>query len=144
MKILCKNNTGKSLESYEYTFLNEEEFGRFGASPNTQYGEVKVGKQYLVMGMVLFKTYLGYLIDDNGFISVCPCQLFQVIDDKIPSDWYFRVIKNDENIYPFIQAVWGYSEFCFNKNSYEKLIVEKDSDEEYIYFKRKSEFEKLI
>lgn len=144
MKVICISNTGKSLRPYEYHSLKEEEFGRFGASFNTEYGEVKIGQEYLVMGIIMFESYLAYLIDDNGLISACPCQLFEVIDDKIVSEWHFRLIKSDENIYPFIQAIWGYYELCFNENSYENLIVEKDEGEERIYFRRKIELEKRL
>jgi hypothetical protein len=94
------------------------------------------------MGIIVFKTYQYYLIDDNGFISACPCQLFEIIDHKVSSDWYFRPIEKQENIYPFIQAIIGYYELCFDKMSYENLIVERNEDDQRIYFKRKMELEK--
>ena len=144
MKIKCISNLGASLRPYEYHPLNEDEFGRFGCSSISEYGEVKIGSEYLVMGMIMFKSYLAYLIDDNGFISACPCQLFEVIEDNIVSEWHFRLIEREEDIYPFVQAIWGYYELCYNKKSYEKLIIEKDEEEEYIYFRRKIELEKEL
>jgi hypothetical protein len=139
MRIRCLYNTGNALRGYETVVLGEEQFGRFGASGNTEYGEIRVGNEYLVMGMIIFDTYIAYLIDDNGFVSACPCQLFEVIDDKVENNWHFRLVEKNEDIYPYIQAVYGYHEFCSDKKSYEKLIVEKDGEAMRIYFERKND-----
>lgn len=144
MKIRCINNTGLSLRSYEYEpITNKEVFGRFGVSEMAEYG-IKIGKEYLVMGLITFQTYQAYLIDDNGFISACPCQLFEVIDNKVNSNWHFRLIEKDEDIYPFVQAILGYPELCSDKHVYENLIVEMKQDTRRIYFRRKMELEKEL
>ena len=93
------------------------------------------------MGIIIYQTYQAYLIDDNGFILSCPCQLFEILDEKLVPSWCFRTIDKDENIYPFIQAILGYTELCTDKNSYEDLIIEKDESARRIYFKRKIELE---
>lgn len=144
MKVLCKYNLGKDLRPYESKPLEKGEFGRFGASEATEYGELEIGKEYLVMGIVIFETYQAYLIDGNGFISTCPCQLFEIIDDHVPVNWKFRAINKNEEFYPFVQTIMGYPELCSNKNAYEDLIVEKDEEAEQIYFKRKIELEKEL
>jgi hypothetical protein len=59
----------------------------------------------------------------------------------LSSNWAFRLINKDENIYPFVQAVFGYPEFCSNKRAYENLIVNREEEECRIYFKRKMELE---
>lgn len=51
-----------------------------------------------------------------------------------------RVVDKNENIYPFIQAIWGYKELCTDKQGYEKLIVEMDEESQRIYFLGKTEF----
>lgn len=141
MKVRCVNNTGLSLRSYEYSpITNQEVFGRFGVSEMAEYG-IEIGKEYLVMGLITFETYQAYLIDDNGFISACPCQLFEVVDSKVNSNWYFRLIEKDEDIYPFVQAILGYRELCSDKKAYENLIVEMEEGTQRIYFRRKKEFE---
>lgn len=71
------------------------------------------------MGLITFQTYQAYLIDDNGFISACPCQLFEVVNNKVNSNWHFRLIEKDEDIYPFVQAILGYPELCSDKHVYE-------------------------
>lgn len=142
MKVKCLYNTGEDLRAYEIKSLRKEELGRFGATGYTQYGEIQIGKEYLVMGMIMIESYLTYLIDDDGLISACPCQLFEIIDDKVNQNWHFRLIEKDEGIYPFVQAIWGYYELCYDKKSYEKLITEPDDEAIRIYFRRKIELER--
>ena len=93
------------------------------------------------MGIIVFETYQAYLIDDNGFISACPCQLFEVVESKVNSNWHFRLIEKDEDIYPFVQAILGYPELCSDKKAYENLIVEMEEDAQRIYFRRKIQME---
>jgi hypothetical protein len=144
MKVRCIKNTGEALRPYEYKSFEKAMLGRFGATGNSQYGEIEIGREYIVMGLIIFETYQAYLIDDDGFISACPCQLFEVIDDKVNSNWHFRSTEKDEDIYPFVQAIFGYPELCSDKKAYENLIVEKDEDTQRIYFRRKIELEKEL
>ncbi|HZV68959.1 MAG TPA: hypothetical protein VFG10_05415 [Saprospiraceae bacterium] len=139
MKVRARYNTGEDLKDYEIKSLRKEEFGRFGASVFSIYGEIENGKEYLVMGMIMFESYLGYLIDDNGFISTCPCYLFEIVDNKITPNWHFRLVGKEEETYPFVQAIWSYYELCFDKRAYESLIIEKTEESHQIYFKRKFE-----
>lgn len=141
MKVTCLYNTGDALRAYEYESLKKDMLGRFGATVYSQYNELDLEKEYLVMGVIIFKTYQAYLIDNEGFISACPCQLFEVTDNRVHSDWYFRLIEKDEDIYPFVQAIWGYYELCYDKKSYENLIVEKEEVTTRTYFRRKMEQE---
>lgn len=144
MKIRCINNTGVSLRPHEYEpITNKEVFGRFGVSEIAEYG-IEIGKEYLVMGLITFQTYQAYLIDDNGFIAAYPCQLFEVVDNKINSNWLFRLIEKGEDIYPFVQAILGYYELCSDKKAYENLIVEMEQSTQQIYFRRKIELEKEL
>jgi len=141
MKVRCLYNTGKALLDYEYEPLKGGKMGRFGTTIQSEYGELDLGKEYFVMGVIVFQTYQAYLIDDNQFISACPCQLFELIDDKVSSNWHFRPTERQEEIYPFVQAIFGYYELCFDKKAYENLIVEKNELDQRIYFKRKMELQ---
>jgi hypothetical protein len=143
MKIKCLYNTGKALRIYEERPLESHELGRFGATKYTEYNDIEIGKEYLVMGMILFDSYLSYLID-NRTISAVPCQLFEVVDSSVTPNWHFRLIRNDENIYPYIKAIWGYFELCFDEKSYEKLIMEIEDEAQRIYFIRKIEVEQEL
>lgn len=144
MKIRCISNTGMTLRSYEYEpITNKEVFGRFGISEMGEYG-IEIGKEYLVMGLIVFQTYQAYLVDDNGHVSTYPCQLFEVVDDKVNLNWHFRLTEKEEDIYPFVQAIFGYSELCSDKKAYENLIIEMKEDTLRIYFRRKIELEKEL
>lgn len=142
MKVRCLYNTGEALRPFEYKSLAKGVLGRFGATGFSEYGGITLGQEYLVMGVIFFQTYQAYLIDDNGLISACPCQLFEIVDNKVSSNWRFRLIDKDENIYPFIQAIMGYPELCSNKNEYEDLIVEMEKTSVDKYFCRKKELTK--
>lgn len=142
MKVRCIYNTGEALRAYEYRHLKQETLGRFGATGYSEYGELDVGKEYLVMGVIIFETYQAYLIDSNGLVSACPCQLFELVDDNVSPNWHFRLIEKEEDIYPFIQAIWGYYELCSDKRAYENLIIEKKQEDLHIYFIRKIELER--
>ncbi|GAA4314304.1 hypothetical protein [Compostibacter hankyongensis] len=144
MKVRCLYDKGGALRPYEYEPLSKDMMGRFGVTGYSEYGGLTIGQEYLVMGLIIFQIYQAYLIDDNGFISACPCQLFEITDSKLDSNWHFRLIERDEDIYPFVQAVFGYYELCFDKKTYENLIVEKDEESQRIYFRRKIELEKEL
>lgn len=141
MIVKCLYNRGEDLRFFEYSNIEDKNvIGRFGASGHTVFGGVDVGTEYLVMGIIIFKDYQGYLIDDEGLISVYPCELFKITEDRIQNhNWHFRLIEKDENIYPYIQAIFGYPELCKNKKAYEDLIVEMDEDAKQIYLERKKE-----
>ena len=63
---------------------------------------------------------------------------------RLNSNWHFRLIEKDEDIYPFVQAICGYYELCYDKKAYENIIVEKDEESQRIYFRRKIELEKEL
>lgn len=142
MKIRCIYNTGEALRVYENKPLNKDELGRFGATGYTEFG-LTIGKEYIVMGMILGEGTLDYLIDDGGYVSLYPYPLFEVVDNKLPSSWYFKSLKNTDENYPYQEAVWGYYELVFDDTHYEKLV---DVEEEAMrmYFRRKIELEKEL
>lgn len=133
MIVKCLYNTGKALLEYDKKPL--------GLSEYTTYGQLEVGEEFLVMGMIMRQGYLTYLLDSVGVITVCPYQLFDIIENTIPVNWYFKSYTKDYFNYINKEAVWGYHELVFDETHYEKL-VEGDEVAEQIYFKRKIELEK--
>ena len=142
MKVRCIFNTGEDLRSYEKKSLNKEELGRFGATAYTEYG-LTIGKEYIVMGIILGEGTLYYLIDDSGYASVYPYPLFEIVDNKLPQNWFYKALNNIDENYPYQEAIWGYYELCCDKNHFEQLI-EREEDAQRIYFRRKIELEKEI
>mgnify|MGYP005750903853 CR=1 FL=1 len=142
MIVKCIGNTGEFLRRFEHSNLSKPEvLGRFGATAMTSFG-VKIGEVYRVMGIFIFQEFQGYLFDDYGYIYISPCQLFEIIDGAIPSDWKFSLLEHKNPLYPFIQAVFGYEELVSDPFSYEKLIVNKEEVASRIYFQKKMAYEK--
>jgi len=141
MKVRCVYNSGDELLKYNKNQKKYNELGRFGSTKYTEFG-ITLNKEYIVMGMILGKSALEYLIDDDGIISSYPYPLFEVIDNKIPSNWFFKSYNYFDKKYPYIEAIWGYYELVFDDNHYSSLI-EGNRAAERIYFKRKIEIEKM-
>ncbi|MDR1671658.1 MAG: hypothetical protein LBR57_03970 [Alistipes sp.] len=142
MTIRCVHNTGKVLRDYENKRLSKDTFGRFGTSWHTEFG-LEIGKDYLVMGVLYGEGTLDYLIDEGGYISAYPYPLFEVVDNRLPSNWFFKSLKNTDNNYPYQEAICGYYELVHDDTHYEKL-VNYEEDACRIYFRRKIELEKSI
>jgi len=92
------------------------------------------------MGMVMKKGYLNYLVDDGGVISVCPYQLFEIINHDLPSGWHFNAFTVSDENYINREALWGYRELCFVYNHYEQLI-DMNEEAHRIYYQRKIQME---
>ena len=135
MVVKCIYNTGKVLLDYDRKPL--------GASEYTTYGQLEVGEESLVMGMIMRQGYLTYLLDSAGVISTCPSQLFEVLNNRIPTIWHFKSYTKDHFNYINREAVWGYHELVFDDTHYESLI-EMDEEAHSIYFKRKIELENSL
>ncbi|NOQ26943.1 MAG: hypothetical protein GQ564_16405 [Bacteroidales bacterium] len=135
MKIRCQYNSGKIFNDYPQKPA--------GVNEDTEYGLLKIGKEYIVMGILIGEGILEYLIDDGGIISAFPNQLFEVTDNKLPSNWYFRAFTKEDEIYPYQEAIWGYHELCFNNSHYEQLI-EQEEEAVQTYFRQKIALEKYL
>jgi hypothetical protein len=134
MRVICVANTGGILLSYPRRPL--------GTSKETQYGELEINQEYLVMGMITMDDgVLRYLIDDHGNISACPYQFFNVIDDRISSKWFFRAFKIGDAAYAYLEAILGYYELVHDYTHYEKLVDFEEAAHR-TYFRRKIELEK--
>jgi hypothetical protein len=143
MKVRCIANTGEALKLYEVKELGEMELGRFGATSHTLFGGIEIGKEYLVMGIIQGGGTLSYLLDDNGDIGSYPTPLFEIVDNRVGPEWFFSMIKFDDERYPYQEALWGYHELVFDNNHYKKLISGSDEEAPRIYFRRKIEMEKI-
>jgi hypothetical protein len=128
MKVLCKYNDPDNVQP--------------GVPDNFNFG-LELDKEYLIMGIMLTEKQLWYMIDEEGAPNFYPYQLFEVTDNSINSNWYFKLYSRDEGGYPFSkEAIWGYHELCFDENHYEQLI-DREPEALRLYFKRKIELEKI-
>ena len=129
MKIKCIYNTGEILMKSQRKPLY--------VSEKTQYGELEIGREYLVMGILMNEGFMDYLIDGDGIISSYPSKLFDIVDRELPVNWFF---SNDINEFAFIEAVWGYYELTSDSKHFVGLI-EMDVEAHRTYFRRKIEME---
>jgi hypothetical protein len=134
MRVICIANTGKMLLRYPRV--------PFGTSEQTQYGQLEINQQYLVMGLITtVDGVLHYLIDDHGNISACPYQFFNIIDDRMSRKWLFKAFKIDDAMYSEVESLCGYYELVHDETHYEKL-VDFEEEAHRTYFRRKIELEK--
>lgn len=133
MKVICKDISAEKLDLTEVKTIISNEFDfSFGG-----YG-VELNKEYIVMGLVLYadSNYLYYLIDTHGKPNWFPCQLFDVVDNSIPENWFMKIFdKNEESQ---IYSIWGFNELC-NDDDFYDLLIERDDATMKIYFERKME-----
>jgi hypothetical protein len=107
----------------------------------TNYEGIKKGKTYTVYGMVLYEDSIIYLLyDEYQMANWYPGELFEVIDHKIPSNWYYQFYGYQEI---GISAIWGYRELVLSKEHYNGL-GEQDSDEVALFFKNKEVIDRDI
>lgn len=125
MKVICKYNDPDNIPE--------------GISSDFDYG-LELQKEYLVMGIMIHGEELFYFIDENGKPGFYPKELFDITDSQLSQNWHFKSYSKDDEMYPYIQAIWGYYELVFDQSHYESLI-DRNEDAMRLYFKRKMEEE---
>jgi hypothetical protein len=120
VKIVCNYNDYENLPK--------------GTNLRFNYG-LEIGKTYLVMGIAFDSDdrTVNYLLDDNGRPNLFPQEIFKIVDNSIPTDWF--ISPNVGNI-----TFLGFDELCNQKDFYEKL-VERDESTMRVYYRRKIELE---
>ncbi len=130
MIIRCTDNIGAKL--LEYGPLP------FGIFESSEYGELEIGREYMVMGMVIFDGLLRYITDDGELVGAYPWQLFEILDHMLPVSWYFNSVDLRSSEFPNKEAIWGFYELVFEEKYFEELSeLERNAIE--VYFKRKKE-----
>lgn len=79
----------------------------------------------------------------NTAEALKPYPLFDVVNPKLPSSWFFRALTSTDRNYPYQEAFWGYHELVFEQDHYNKL-VEKDEEAVRKYVSRKIELEEEL
>jgi hypothetical protein len=78
----CIANTGQHFSNFPKK--------PFGWSEHTVYGQLEIGKDYRLLGMIMLDGWLYYFIS-NFVASPCPSELFNLVDHKLPSTWHFKI-----------------------------------------------------
>lgn len=107
---------------------------------NFNYG-LEINKEYLVMGIMTLKKSdnLYFLIDENTSPGWFPYQIFEIVSNDLPFNWFVGINKGD--IYTDYQNLIGFNELCNNEGFFNKLL-ERDEETLRTYFRRKIELEK--
>jgi|SRR5690606_8338070 len=128
MKVVCKYNDPDNVPN---AISNNFDFG------------LELGKEYLVMGLLTFKQSndLYYLIDEGGRPSWFPNQIFEVLSNNLPYNWYMKINIDDD--YVDYRNLIGFSELC-NEQDFFNQLLERDEEAMRIYFRRKIEHEKEL
>jgi hypothetical protein len=66
---------------------------------------LKVGQVYEVYGTSVWRSIVSFLVMDGDEIpSWYPAEVFKVVDDTVPDNWFFKYYPDNEF---GVQAVWG-------------------------------------
>ena len=114
----------------------------YGYTQKLEYS-LTIGEEYIVMGLMLSKkaNCMRYLIIDDGFPCWYPQVLFEIINPKLPANWFVRSLNTNETS-GTITFLIGFYELCIDEDFYDALI----EGEEWalkIYRDRKNELLKL-
>jgi hypothetical protein len=136
MKVKAIATDGKDLSKYSLrSFHNPEE-----------YFNLKIGGTYIVYGINLWDRIIHYLTliegARNPFWS--PAELFEIIDNRLPKEWYFKFYGYEKNshVVSLVNAVWGYKELALSQKHYDELI-EREGDALDIFRMRQKEIDKF-
>lgn len=66
---------------------------------------LKIGKVYEVFATSNTSSTISLLVmDEDEFPRCYPAEVFKIIDDTVPNNWFFRYFPDNEFN---IQAIWG-------------------------------------
>ncbi len=110
-----------------------------GHNKNTKF-PVIFNNEYIVYGISLWKGVLEYLVvsDEINRPDWIPAFLFEIIDNKCPSNWLFSYRRDKHSI--GLEAIWGYKEMVSNTNHHDDLI-ERTTEALALFEKRRKEID---
>ena len=131
MKVKCIANMGDKLSKQSI---------KAGRNKEMQF-HLKVGETYVVYGINLWKNTLNYLtMNQAGTLPIwSPAELFEVVDGKMPPDWYFKYLGHSEDL---LDAAWGYKDLTYNPPHYDGLMAE-DKKALEVFFENKKKIDSL-
>jgi hypothetical protein len=131
MKVKCIANMGDGLSKQSI---------KAGRNLDSIF-HLKIGDTYVVYGMNLYRNTLNYLtMNASGTMPVwSPAELFEVVDGKMPADWYFKYLGHSEE---YLDAAWGYKDLTYNPPHYDGLLGE-DKKELAVFFENKKKIDSM-
>jgi hypothetical protein len=133
MRVKCVANKGSRLSDISI---------KTGNTRRSEFPLI-IGDIYTVYGVNMWKGTINYLTIDrylHDFPIWIPAELFEVIDSRLPSDWYFKFYgyseSEDENL--LLNVICGYKELVMNEGYYTQLINREDT---WIFNQRRKEID---
>lgn len=135
MKVKCiKNRGGEVSENVRRVFGLLSDEAMFSA---------EVGKEYTVLGIVMKKGLLGYIIYNAPVISIEPQEIFAVLVSQLSENWFFNGSPSHDLKHQMeIDAVWGDYELCFKEN-YLISLMEMDEKSVHHFLSKNSKILKI-
>ena len=100
--------------------------------------DLTINKEYIVYGVCYHDYSFNYLVyEDTGNLFWYQSELFEIINDKVPSSWYFSFLYHLDSQ---MKMLWGYDELVNNEDHNDDLL-DKNESAERIFYKRKAEIE---
>jgi hypothetical protein len=134
MRVKCIANKGRHLSDISI---------KAGQLETTKY-PLKIGDIYTVYGIIMWKGAIEYLTlawDQHFDIpDLNPAELFEVVDSRLPHDWYFKFYGYGENDKYFLNAIWGYEELVLMEGYLDKLLNREDT---FTFIQRKKEIDEF-
>jgi hypothetical protein len=103
-----------------------------------------VEKEYIVYSIGVWDDYLYYLLKpdhDEPDLNIDPVwypyEWFEIIDHKIPQDWYFNNIDGEVKM----SLILGYKEIALDFEHH-KGIMERNTMDLKVFYSRKEEIDK--
>ncbi|WP_152605913.1 hypothetical protein [Dickeya undicola] len=125
MLVLCNSKSGKDLP---------DEARVMGENDETEFSPLEKGVEYTVYGMMYYPLRTDLLVCPDGDAPLwVPSNLFDVLDDRLPSDWGC-VITEKKGGYADLRDAFGINAICGYLElirSYEHYIgiLERDPSE---------------
>jgi hypothetical protein len=129
MIVKCIGNKGSNLSKKTSSALHDE-----GAE-----FQMDIGDSFIVYGINIWVGVVNYLVFDkyreNPFWT--PAELFEVVDNRLPPNWYFKYYGEDNRDMDLVSAVWGYKEIALNPDHYFGLIERSLKDIQTFHFRQR-------
>ena len=134
MKVRAKATYGKDLSKEALKNLYH---------PDNNF-QLNIGDSYSVYGINIQSQIVHYLTFDKWGNSPFwnPAELFDIVDSRLPPNWYFMFYGNGERDIETVSAVWGYKEIALSRIHYRELILREGKAMD-IFRERKKEIDQF-
>lgn len=111
-----------------------------GLTPFSEFN-LEIGKSYTVYSVNVWRGMVSYLLigERRAEPSWYPSEAFEVVDNTLPSRWYFGTYKPEEK--NGLQLIVGYDEMVNTIDSHYDELIECESQAVEVFNKRRREID---